>query len=157
VEGSTAAVGSTTAAGSAAAGQQGAARCYKCISNAPSNAAYCTVANDLELSASAALLLPAYFNCLNGSMEQPYKFTGVACKACLQDCGSKGAAAAASCFACAARVPGGSGALCGACHCGAGKVRASNAAKCEACAAKLQPAKFVQYSSLAGHACMRAV
>jgi hypothetical protein len=142
---------------SAVARQQGAARCYKCINNAPSNNAYCTVANDMELSASAALLLPAYFKCLNGSVEHPKTFNGPACKACLQECGSKGAAAAATCFACAARVPGGGGALCGACHCGVGKMRASNAGKCEACAAKLQPAKIVGSSALAGHACMRAV
>jgi hypothetical protein len=134
----------------------GCCQVLKCISNAPSNAAYCTVANDIELSASAALLLPAYLKCLNGSMEQPYKFNGVACKACLQECGSKGAAAAASCFACAARVPSGREALCGACHCGVGKVRASIAGKCEACAAKLHPT-VVFGSSLAGHACMRAM
>jgi hypothetical protein len=144
--------------GSTAAVQQAAvASCYKCISSAPSNKAYCTVASEKKLFAPSAALLPAYFQCLHGNFKQPNKFNGLACKACLQECGGKGAAAAGSCFRCAAEVPGGCGALCAACHCGVGKVKARNAAACEACAAQQQPIKVVGSSNLAGHMCMRVV
>jgi hypothetical protein len=123
--------------GSTAAVQQAAvASCYKCIGNAPSNKAYCTAASAKKLSTSSAALLPSYFKCLNGSIKQPNKFNGLACKACLQDCGGKREAAAGSCFSCAAEVPAGYGALCAACHCGVGKVKARDAAACEACAAR---------------------
>jgi hypothetical protein len=142
---------------STAALQQAAASCYKCIGHAPSNKAYCTVASDKKVSTSSELLLPTYFKCLNGSTRQPKTFNGLACKACLQGCGGKGAAAAASCFSCAAKVQGGGGALCGACHCGVGKAKAGNAAKCEVCAAQLLPTKVVGCSNLAGHVCMRTV
>jgi hypothetical protein len=141
----------------AASRQAAAASCYKCIGSAPSNKAYCTVASEQGLAAASAALLPAYYKCLNGSVDRPNKFTGLACKACLQACGGKGAAAAAMCFACAAKVPGGSGALCGACHCGVGKAKAANATACQACAAKLQPVKALHGSDLAAHACMQAV